>query len=174
MLTGKTLLIASAIALMAACTTATPYQPSETTGNQRSPGFAETRIADDRFRVSFKGNSRTDRETVELYVLYRAAEVALSSGADSFVITNRDTEADVRYVTTTEARPTLFPRAHGNRLRSGVFPAFHTVEALPVPRYQAFAEIRTFTGDAPEGGDAYDARDVITSLKPKIVLPEEE
>jgi len=40
-----------------------------------------------------------------------------------------------------------------------------------VRRYQAFAEIRTFTGDAPEGGDAYDARDVITSLKPKIVLP---
>ncbi|MEM7546979.1 MAG: hypothetical protein AAF367_15730 [Pseudomonadota bacterium] len=171
MLTLKRLLFMPLAALLVACTTPTPYQPAGEAGR----GFADATIAADRHRVSFKGNSRTTRETVELYVLYRAAEVTLDSGAEGFVIVDRDTEVHTTYVGTGFGHhPRLFPRRHGARFHAGLFPTFGTYDAVPVRRYEAFAEIRTFQGPRPVGDDSYDAREVIASLGPKITLPEEE
>ena len=69
----KRLLLAAAAALsLAACATPTPYQPLVRNGTATG-GYTETRISSDRFRVSFQGNTITDRETVERYLLYRAA-----------------------------------------------------------------------------------------------------
>ena len=54
-------LAAGAIALVS-CATATPYGPSD--GRY---GYSEQRIEDDRYRVTFSGNSSTSRETVERF-----------------------------------------------------------------------------------------------------------
>ena len=77
----------------AACSSGpTPYQAGG--GSQR--GYTETQIESDRYRISFKGNSLTDRETVENYMLFRAAELTVQRGFDSFTIANRDIDKDSR------------------------------------------------------------------------------
>ena len=52
----------------------TPYQPSSAS---RPYGYAETQLDVNRVRVSVAGNGETSRETVETYLLYRAAELTL-------------------------------------------------------------------------------------------------
>ncbi|MEO0362560.1 MAG: hypothetical protein AAF322_15680, partial [Pseudomonadota bacterium] len=59
---------AAAAAALAACATPTPYQPKTSDG-----GFTESRVETGRYRVAFAGNSLTDRDTVERYLLFRAA-----------------------------------------------------------------------------------------------------
>jgi hypothetical protein len=70
--TFKTLAITAIAGLtLAACATATPYQPAGYNG-QRG-GYAEQRLESDRYRVTFAGNSLTSREQVEMALLLRAA-----------------------------------------------------------------------------------------------------
>ena len=57
-------------------------------------GYSEQKIENERYRISFKGNSMTGRETVENYLLFRAAELTLQTGYDTFTIVNRDTDKD--------------------------------------------------------------------------------
>jgi len=80
-------------AVLAACETATPYQPN-VPGNATSGGFSDSRLEANRYRVTFAGNSLTSRETVEGYLLYRAAELTVAQGFDTFVIVDRRTERD--------------------------------------------------------------------------------
>jgi len=88
-------LIAAAALSLAACTTPTPYQPLQT-GAVSSGGYTDLRISSDRFRITFQGNTITDRETVESYLLYRAAEVTREAGYDWFSMVERDTEREER------------------------------------------------------------------------------
>jgi len=89
----KLVLVTSAIVLTA-CATATPYQPSAKT-NMRN-GFSELQIENDRVKVTFDGNSMTDRQTVETYLLYRSAELTKSAGYDYFTLTDRATDKKTR------------------------------------------------------------------------------
>ena len=85
-------LIASA-AVLTACATATPYQPAANADARN--GFSEVQIESDRARISFDGNSLTDRETVETYLLYRAAELTKQKGYDYFFAdSTRDGQKD--------------------------------------------------------------------------------
>jgi len=88
------LLLAASVAILSACATSTPYQAASKPGG--FDGFSQTLIENDRARVSFGGNSLTDRETVENYLLYRAAELAVERGFESFTLTERDTEEKTR------------------------------------------------------------------------------
>ena len=49
-------------AVLAACATETPYSPAD----DRGYGFTEQKIESDRYRITFAGNSLTDRQTVEV------------------------------------------------------------------------------------------------------------
>lgn len=72
--------------LLAACVAPTPYMPADpATGT----GFSEIRIEDNRFEVRFIGNSATPPEVVQRYMLFRAAELTLSTGNDWFRIVRR-------------------------------------------------------------------------------------
>ena len=86
----------AALALLGACATATPYQAAQNSNS----GYAEQQIETNRWTVSFSGNSLTDRQTVETYLLYRAAELTSQQGFDHFRVVKRETEADTRYVQT--------------------------------------------------------------------------
>jgi len=86
-------LIATAV-ILTACATATPYQPSANTDMRN--GFSELQIEKDRVKVTFDGNSLTDRQTVETYLLYRAAELTKGAGYDYFVLTDRATDKETR------------------------------------------------------------------------------
>lgn len=90
----RVLALSVSAAVLAACATATPYQPASKPG--AFDGFSQTMIENDRARVSFGGNSLTDRETVENYLLYRAAEIAVERGFEYFTLQQRDTEEKTR------------------------------------------------------------------------------
>ncbi|MBL4871277.1 MAG: hypothetical protein JKX72_10025 [Robiginitomaculum sp.] len=89
----KLVLLAGAVVLTA-CATATPYQAA-TNADTRN-GFSELKIEKDRTRISFDGNSLTKRDTVETYLLYRAAELTKQSGYDYFTLTDRATDKKTR------------------------------------------------------------------------------
>ncbi len=68
---------------LAACETATPYQQL-IPGHASAGGYSDTRLDASHWRVTFSGNSMTSRETVERYLLFRAAELTVSQGDDWF------------------------------------------------------------------------------------------
>jgi len=88
--TLRHLLVAASALTLAACATATPYQAASEPGGY--DGFSQQLIENDRARISFGGNSLTNRETVENYLLYRAAEVAIERGYETFTLQERDVE----------------------------------------------------------------------------------
>lgn len=172
---------------LTACATATPYQPN-VRGNPVSGGFTDQRITDNRFKVSFSGNSLTNRDTVERYLLFRAAELTLAAGYDGFVMADRETNRDSR----TYYDPPPGPRFgygywrpswryFGPRYGWRAWDPWYSnrfwaddMDMRTVTRYEANAEIVLYRGAAPAPAEwAFNAREVIANLGPGIVRPED-
>jgi len=179
---------ASTIALMlavAGCATPTPYQPL-TRGGSTSGGYTDQQIEQNRFRVSFAGNTMTSRETVETYLLYRAAQLTVERGFDWFVMADRNTD---RQTNTYVTRP-FSPGPWGYwgpswRFRGAGFgwrgwdpywgdPFWaSSVDVNTVNRYEAMAEIVTGHGQKPaDNPRAFDARSVLQNLGARIQTPQ--
>lgn len=94
----RNLTLAAGIVILTACATATPYQAATDTDARN--GYAETLIENDRALISFSGNSLTDRETVQIYMLYRAAELTKQRDYDHFVLIDRVTDKKTRLQST--------------------------------------------------------------------------
>ena len=170
----RTTAILGAAALMAACAAPTPYQ----SGAPGGYGYEETAIESDRYLVSFSGNSLTDRETVETFLLYRAAELTIERGYGHFFVVRRDTESDRRTVTTGDP----FYSRYGIHYRY-YHPAYGwygwrdpfwdaRYRTREITRYEAQAEIVLGEGPAPDDPSAFDAREVIENLGPRVTRPE--
>lgn len=177
---------------LAACATPTPYQPA-VRGSAVSGGFSDMRIADNRFRVTFAGNTLTSRETVERYLLYRAAELTIQTGYDWFEIVDKQTDRDQR----TYVEPSPFARPYGPYGFGGygywrpswryygagwgwrTWDPFYgspfwadSVDVRTVQRFEATAEIMLQRGPAPSDNPrAFDARQVMNNLGPTIQRP---
>lgn len=78
------------IPLLISC--ATLYQPEGLTG-----GYSETRIAENVWRVFFRGNGFTSQERAIDFALLRSAELCLGSGYRYFVVIEVANEKDVSY-----------------------------------------------------------------------------
>ena len=155
--------------LLAGCTKPTPYAPAID-----GKGYAEQQLETDRYRVSFAGNSVTPRETVENYLLYRAAEITVQAGHDRFRVVTQDTEAETVYRTTISNFGGFgfrsFPYYH--RSGFGASSGFGTATARPITSYEAYANIVMLVGEASDDDNTYDARDVLRKLGPTVVRPE--
>lgn len=167
------ILIAGVAALLAACAESTPYQP---VGDGRY-GYEQQRIETDRYLVSFTGNSLTDRETVEMLLLYRAAELTLEQGYDHFRVVRRETDEESRLV---GSGPNYHDRFHVNyRYFHPVYgwygwrdPFWNDVNVREVNRYEAMAEIVMGRGPAPADPDAFDADQVVDNLRGRVSRPQ--
>lgn len=168
-------LMLAAVLGVAACATPTPYGPAVSPGGY---GYAEQRIEPTRFRVSFAGNSLTDLETVETFLLYRAAELTLQNGYDWFTIADRDTESESRLVGTGYSG-VYGPHYSGFYHRYyhpgyGWYPWYdpfwaNSVNYREVTRYEASAEIVFGRGPRPAADPrAYDAREVERNLAAEV------
>ena len=165
----------AALSMVAACASPTPYQAAD--GSSR--GYAEQQIETNRFRLSFEGNSLTNRETVETYLLYRAAELTVEQGYDYFTVVTRATDEDTRvtssgwrssYYSAFPVRYTYYhPRWGWHGWRD---PFWDDVSYRETTRYEASAEIFLGRGTKPDDPNAFDARDVIANLADEIVRPE--
>ena len=173
---------------LAACATATPYQSvNAQTGDHY--GFLDQQIESDRYRISFRGNSLTDRSTVETYLLYRAAELTLTNGYDYFRMIDSDTERNTQY-RSTGFGPSGFGSLYSPHYR-GFYPSWsyyhpyygwHSAydpfwsgrgaDLREVNRYEASAEIKLYRGTKPSNDEsAFDARQVLQNLEPNILRP---
>ena len=165
--TGKSggLFAASLLLLLGACAIETPYQPSE--GRY---GYSEQQIEENRFRVTFTGNPSTPRDTVQNYLLYRAAELTVQQGFDHFTVVDRDVERSTRYYTQGYADDFYYDRFGSRRgIRRFYRPSFYSANAYPVNEYSSFAVIVLAEGDKPDDdANAYDALDVLQRLQPLI------
>lgn len=74
--------------VLVGCASGPVYRPAVKPGDF---GYRDTQLTSQHFRVSFAGDDNTARETVENFALYRAADVALSHGADRFMLTSQQT-----------------------------------------------------------------------------------
>lgn len=150
---------------LAGCAAPTPYQPA-----LDGHGYAEQALEDDRYRVTFSGNTLTPRETVENYLLYRAAEVTVANGGDYFLVVDKDIERNTTYHSFGGFGHHGFHRFHGFHHGHGHgFGGFGGGHIRSRDSYDAFANIVVREGHKPsDDPNAYDARDVLERLAPTI------
>jgi hypothetical protein len=165
---------------LAACETATPYQPLQR-GSHVAGGYSEQKLDADHFQVSFAGNTDTPRTTVESYLLYRAAEVTLAQGYDWFETVERHTEREKR--TYIDPDPFYGPgyawggfRPYWNYWGPGYgwagWGPYWGADIYSIQKFEATAEITLHHGPKPPGHPrGLDAREVVTNLGPKIQRP---
>lgn len=193
-LSNKTMMaaVAATTLMVAGCAyRSTPYQPISS-ANRIDGGYTDMRLSEDRYRVSFAGNTLTSREKVESYLLFRAAELTLEQGRDWFAIENRVVEHDIEREVRRDPfydpwygsyygswRPSW--RYYGPSGWRSWYPyyghSFWTdhVDIREVERFEAIAEIRLGNGPLPDGSiRAFDAREVIARIGPRVEYPGEK
>ena len=172
---------------LAGCETATPFQPIAAQHGEDRGGYSEQQIEANRFRVEFAGNTLTSRQTVEKYLLFRAAQLTVSSGFDWFQSVDRHTDKQTSYYgdgfdgwaggpAWGLYRPGFgWGYGYGGIGPYGGFgyggfggPGFDIDQ---VTRYQASVEIVMGRGPKPPNPRAYDARQVIDHLQATIRYP---
>ena len=175
---AKSALILGFLAL-AGCATPAPYAPM---APGQATGYTDRQLSDNRWRVTFTGNSVTPRETVENSLLLRAAEVILASGHSHFVFDTRDTKAQTRYDAFPVGPPYGygFHRGFGYGFGYGYGPGywgFHPawgysafgpdVDIVSTTKYESYAEIVVLNDEqAQREPRAVDARAVIARMPP--------
>jgi len=181
---GVVAIVAASVAMVAGCATPTPYQPLGARGTGASGGYSDQQVTDNRYRVSFVGNTLTSRKTVENYLLYRAAQLTLQRGYDSFTILDRATDRDVE---TRVSRDPAFAGPYGWwRPSWRYYGAFgwrswdpwygdpfwaDSIDVQTVNKYEATALIEMRKGTTPNDRATFDARQVVAALGPSIILP---
>lgn len=169
---------------LAACETATPYQPANAPSDQASGGYSDQRIEPGRWRVSFSGNDLTSRDTVEKYLLFRAAQLTLSRGYDWFETADRHTERKSDYIGDAGwggywgPQWGLYSPAWGWGYGYWGGPGWAgwegpaPVDIQQVSRYRASAEIVMGHGPKPANDlRAFDAHAVVQNLQASIKYP---
>lgn len=179
----------SVILALGACATATPYQPNRQ-GQQTSGGYSEQRVEANRFRVTFSGNSMTSRETVESYLLFRAAELTRAQGFDWFAIADRQTDRQTQtYVQSDPFYNSWYGSNFGHFAPTwryfGAGPGWNSwhphmgspffanqMDVRTIQKFEATAEILMGRGPKPAADPAaFEALAVIENLGPRIQRP---
>lgn len=178
--------LASALLAVAGCATESTYRPATGSGFARS-GYSDRQVEPNRYLVSFSGNSYTSRDTVERYLLFRAAELTVQSGNDYFILTERDVDRQTRTYSTPSFGGGFgayggwgpswryYGRGYGWRSWSPFWgdPFFdRDIDVRTIDRFEATAEIVTGKGPKPRDNvRAFDARAVMDSIGPSVVTP---
>ncbi|HEY7799020.1 MAG TPA: hypothetical protein VIA80_09665 [Hyphomonadaceae bacterium] len=145
-----------ALVLAACTTTPTVYGPAATSS---ATGYRQTKIEDDRFRVSFRANPDLKAPQVEDMALRRSAEIALENGREWFLVVNRFTEL----VGGTSGGGTSVgvggsSGSYGSSVGVGI-----GFDLTPDSRrYESTLEILLGSGAKPSSPDAYDARAILS------------
>jgi hypothetical protein len=132
------------LCLFSLCGCATPYQPLGFRG-----GYSDLLLESDRFRVSFKGNGYTSADTVETYLLYRSAELAVQRGFDYFIITDSSGETSQSFSTLSGSTTTI-------------------------QRYRTAVIIKLFKRSKPDLPGVYTAKELRNNLRAQLPNLSEE
>ena len=151
------ILLACLLAFLTACTT--PYQPKGFTG-----GYSQVQLDNNSARVEFKGNGYTSRERVEVFLLYRCAELTAEKGYDYFVIATTDTENSQQSVQT--APGTFNSTTTGSRGSYSTSGTYTPGQTVTFNKRTATAVIKMFKGEKPvDQPGAFVARELMDNLQ---------
>lgn len=171
----KAILTGVVLLALSGCASPTLYERAE----RLSEGYSDQRLTENRYRITFRGNSATHRETVENYLLLRSAEVTLEAGYSWFEFDERDTRAKTTYHSAFTGYPGwgLSWRHLGRYWRTWPYDPWDPFwgrggDAVPSTKYDAYAEIVLLLPDAAEKDiHAINAKDVIAHLGPAATPP---
>lgn len=158
-----------AAGLLAGCMTPTPYAPRM---EGQKTGYTDRALTQTRYRVTFTGNSVTPRETVETYLLLRAAEVTRVAGYTAFMFDTRNTQANHTYDAIPYGPPGPYWGGFGFRRGWGGWGGWGfaydpAVDVVVRTNYEAYAEIVLLTpAQAAKEPRSINAADVIAHLGP--------
>ena len=159
--------------VLAGCSSSTRYQAADERGDY---GYTETALGKDRYRITFTGNSITDKETVNDFALLRAAEVTLQEGYDWFQLVNRDTESKSRS-TSSISGVQEFGGGTAVYQRCGLLSCDTVVSQNPSrlsggvsstntrTSYQSSLEIKMGNDPMPDSAEAYNAQELASTLR---------
>ena len=161
-------LIAAAGLALTACASLAPYGPQLGPGGQ---GYAEQRIESNRFRVTYNGVGAPG--PVADMALLRAAELTIAEGYDWFEVTQRwtdgrlDSAGGLRPSVSIGAGSSSYGGRYGSYRSSGVGVGVGLNFSGPSPTSTAL-EVVMGRGETPARPNAYDARGVQDSLRPRL------
>lgn len=161
-------LIAAAGLALSACASLAPYGPQMGPGGQ---GYAEQRIESNRFRVTYNGVGAPG--PVADMALLRAAELTAAQGYDWFEVTQRwidgrpDSAGGMRPSVSVGAGSSSYGGRYGNYRSSGVGVGVGLNFSGPSPTSTTL-EVVMGNGETPDRPNAYNARGVQDSLRPRI------
>lgn len=167
------LLIAVLSMGLVACSSSTTYQAAEKRGDY---GYTETALGKDRYRITFNGNSATDKETVNDYALLRAAELTLQEGYSWFHLVNRDNDSKSR-TSTSVSGGTGFGGGTSVYQRCGLLSCDTVVYDSPNrfsggvassntrTSYSSSLEIKMGKGKMPDDAEAYNAQELASTMR---------
>lgn len=170
----RSLILTTTLALtLAGCASQTPYQPAEKRGAE---GYAETRLTENRYRVTFTGNSLTPADTVKDYALLRAGELTLQLGYDWFQLANSSNDKKVQSVTTVGGgydplgETAVYQRCGLIRCSTTVVttPGFigaDVATSTASTAYSSSLEIVMGRKPMPANVETYDAHELVASLR---------
>lgn len=135
-------------------------------------GFSETRLDEDVFRVTFKGNEMTDKDRVEDFALLRSAELTLTNGFRFFVIAEDISREKVSVHHTpaqAQTQSTISHTPHGVITREAriVTPA----QSQIYTKHHESKLIYCYK-ERPSEGFVYDAKFVANSIRQKYDIKE--
>jgi len=161
----RILVIGLACAALGACATPTQYGPAAT---PTASGFWETRLENDRFRVSYRGGSGAPPDQVADYALYRAAEVTRLAGYDWFRLVSRYDEG----VAGRGPQMSLGTGSTSFGRRSAVGVGLGASFDLGGgPQLTTNLEIKLGRDPRPADFDVYGADDVLRNIGPRLPGP---
>jgi hypothetical protein len=154
--------------ILASCATEPPYYGPKDADHPT--GYTDEKLDQNRYRVTYSGNSATARETVENFLLLRAAQVTQQAGAKYFMFDMRDTKAHTTYWTDFMGPPGWGGPRFGWYWHS--WPYDTEAESRPETQYHAYAEIILLTdAQAAKEPRAIDAQSIIQRLGPSAAPP---
>lgn len=180
MRTWLTGMLVLSTALLAACATETPYKPAESRGEY---GYTETPLGDNRYRITFIGNSSTESETVQDYALLRAAELTLAQGYDWFETADRNEDKKVRNTTVDSGFGATYQQSQtyyrncdllGNCdtvVTGGTFvsPGSGVTTTSSRTSYSYSLEVLMRKNPMPDNARSYDARRLASALRSRLI-----
>lgn len=148
-------------ALLAGCASGPAYRPAAQPGDY---GYRDTMLTAQHYRVSFAGDDGTARETVDNFALFRAADLALSHGADHFRVVSQQTS------------PITENTDYGPSASVGYgwgYPFWGTgigygTNSVSRTRYESVLQIQIGPDVPDQGPNVYDARQIKQNLSPEV------
>ncbi len=142
---------------------ATAYQRQDFTG-----GYSETRLAENIFQISFRGNGYTSRERASDFSLLRSAEVTIENGYQYFIIVESEkySKTDL-YTTPSTSYTTGSAYSYGNYAYGSGTTTTHGGQTYRISKPRANNIILCFKDKPDVNGLIFDAEFVVKSIRGK-------